>query len=65
MFTTDANESMNSLARGRILNFLNISLHEALLLVTVVILMVFFGMENTLLCCVPQKIIPYGMTEWK
>jgi hypothetical protein len=41
--TDDNNESKNSLASGRILNFLNKSLHEALLLVPAIILMFSFG----------------------
>jgi hypothetical protein len=42
--TNDSNESKNSLASGRILNFLNNSLHEALLLVPAIILMILFQM---------------------
>jgi hypothetical protein len=46
----DNNESKNSLARGRILNFLNNSLHEALLLVPAIIPMIFFWMQNSFFC---------------
>jgi hypothetical protein len=42
--TNDNNESKNSLSSGRILNFLNNSLHEALLLVPAIIPMIFFWM---------------------
>jgi hypothetical protein len=42
--TNDDNESKHSLTSGRILNFLNNSLHEALLLVPAIILMIFFWM---------------------
>jgi hypothetical protein len=42
--TNDDNVGMNLLASGRILNFLNSSPHEALLLVPAVILMIFCWM---------------------
>jgi hypothetical protein len=65
--TNDNSESKNSLASGRILNFLNSFLHEALLLVPAIILMIFFWMKNIILLSVecPQKITPYDIMEWK
>jgi hypothetical protein len=47
--TNGNNENKNSLASGRILNFLNSFLQEALLLAPAIILI----------------IIPYDMIEWK
>jgi hypothetical protein len=61
----DSNESRNSLARGSILNFLNSSLQDTLVLTPAIILMIFFWMINTLLLSVefPQKIIPHDRME--
>jgi hypothetical protein len=63
-----SNESKNSLARGRILHFLNSYLQETLFFNTCHYSIDFiFWMVNTLLLSVdfPQKITPYDMMEWK
>jgi hypothetical protein len=65
--TKDSNESGNSLTGGSILNFLNISLQDTVLLTPAIILMIFFWIINTLQLSVefPQKITPHDMMEWK
>jgi len=64
--TNDDNESKYSLANGRILNFLNNSLQEALLLVPDIVLTISFSLNNFLLYIeFHPKIIPYYMMEWK
>jgi hypothetical protein len=62
----DTNESKNSLSSLGILNFLNNSLKEALLLVAAIILMIIFYVKYFLaVWCIPppKKNIPYDMME--
>jgi hypothetical protein len=60
--TNDSNESKNSLASGRILNYLNNSLQEDLLLVAAIILLILF-LCTIFVCWIPPDIIPYDIME--
>jgi hypothetical protein len=68
MFSTtdNNNEGQNSLATGGMLNFLNGSVRETVLLMPAIILKDFVCVQNSLLSVeCPQKIIPCDTMEQK